>query len=180
MLWGLKKTLSSIPDSVFKKKDLQVYLVQSVQMRTDSSIKSLQNKKAKVFSEISIIKSVSFINKVKKLVLGSDFIEAARLVSDYGLAHSLAKMSFDIGFQTDTNLDPFEERFYELILAIPKDSSSQFEKKLKTLNLDYLYLGQTGGSTLTYSSFIKLDIKELKKNYNTGLKKVVLKDASSV
>ena len=149
-----EKEKSSWPQNDFKK-DEQVYLIHLHQCLMPNVLLS---KNKNFYGNLDVKKLFQWSESIRSI---SSKIKSASVVHSFGLAYTLAKMSFkgiSVNVENDL-LDPFQTRMYEIVCTT-KESKSSFEKTLKSLNLEYSYLGKTQPDIFSYGSQIKLSIKD--------------------
>lgn len=142
----------------FEKEGHNIYLIYEHQCWVNSF-------KNCFYGEI-IFKSMSeWIQKIK--ILSGKGVTSSRVVGRWGIASTLSQMMIPrgCGAVVTCDLDPFQERLYELIMTTSKENASAFEASLKELNLRFMKIGYTQGTLFDFKNLLTVPVSEIRDSF---------------
>ena len=156
------------PQHFFEKSEENIYLIPLHQcfLNTVNSFfnPSLQNC---FYGNLNAKKISVWMHQLIELFQKS-FISSSRLVGRWGLGYTLSQMTMvqGVGVDIQWDGDPFQERLYEIVLAVSENQTALFEKQCRQFNLPFIKIGRTGGSCFIYKDCLNLSVQEIQKHYN--------------
>lgn len=164
------KTDGLLPMSYFQKKKEAIYLIYLHQSSVSGMSSQLLGENLCYEGELDLDKINKWLHHLI-CISNEKEIQSIRMVGKFGLSYTLSRMTIPkgIGAKISSSLDPFQERLYEIVMTADVSEKKIFENKLQQLSLDYIELGETGSSSLSYNKDIKLDVKDIKRSYFESL-----------
>ena len=152
------------PQHFFEKSGENIYLISLNQCFLNTVNPSLQTC---FYGDLNAKKISEWMQRLIKLFQES-FISTSRVVGRWGLGYTLSRMTMvqGVGAEIQWGEDPFQERLYEIVLAVSENQRALFEKKCRQFNLSFVKIGRTGGSRFIYKDCLNLSVQEIQKHYN--------------
>jgi phosphoribosylformylglycinamidine synthase len=182
-LVGLRPTIDAIPESIFTKENLSVYIIRIPGFVTGGFLQEQKNGEAFFEGSLDIVRAAQFVKSVRR-ICACPAVNSTRVVGKYGLAYALARLCTNVGVKIESEKlgsirphlrtsDLFSESFYEVLVAIEPIQKvlflEAFNQELKTLkDIEMQYLGETGGSRLQVGSLLSCELESLHKEYKEG------------
>lgn len=159
---GLKKN-SSWPKDYFEEKQ-KIYLIDFYQCYSNGLSAEVFSEKSCFYGNINSKNLNIWIHKLVSICREKE-VKSSRAVGKLGLIYALCLMTVKgVGALIHCDLDPFQERFYEVIVTVSSGHESEFfEKKLKTLSLNYQCIGETQPHELSWPHQFHLSVSQIQK-----------------
>ena len=167
-LVGLKNE-NPWPKNHFQSTGENIYLVHTHQCYLNGLSAEVFNESPLFYGEIDCDQMNIWIHKLLSLSCEKEVL-SARAVGKFGLAYAVFRMTLN-GWGAEIEcgeLDPFQERLYEVIFTVSSKNQKNFEQKLKTLALNYKQIGRTIPKKLSFSNYFSLNIDKVKKSYQSS------------
>lgn len=170
---GLRETIEGIPVSHFARAGDEIVLVRAPMLMISGLEAERVGRALLGFGTIDMDKANSLIQLVKGLSEG-DSVVASRVVGKFGLGYALARMtSGGIGAKIRVAEDRplFAEWLYEVLLVVPPAELSHLQAAVRACaahDLQLEHLGTTGGPDLEIVNRLKVPVKTLKQQYESG------------
>lgn len=169
-LVGLKAQLSKTPQSDFTHLDDEILLLQLGSGLSSGYWSEINKRQSRfIFNESPEV----LATKIQKLsqIVGEHEIHSSRVVGNFGLSLTLSKMclSKGLGAKITGDLQPWDEPFYQVVMALPASRVSGLEAALKAADISVQKIGQVTGKSLLWNQ-VELSCSQLKDAYDQSWK----------
>lgn len=167
-LVGLRQTLEDMPASGFVNEGEHVILVTLSEGLSAGYQSELKGQPAQGGIDINL-DDLAEKTKALREVVNAGSVSASRIVGNFGLAYTLARMTLDnhlgviVSEAEPTTLEPF----YQVVLTTPESHSQELLKRLEDHHLPAKKIAVVGGSSLQWGA-LDLTVTEIKENYETS------------
>lgn len=189
-LIGLRDSVDGLPKDQFSRAGLAIYLISFRGMTLGGLYQEESEGESYGTGSMDAKNVAQYISFVREVVNLGPGLESSRVVGKYGLAYALARMSChenQIGAKVDfealrlvrdeiDELAFFEERLYEVIVAVDNDRSALFEEFVnERINKNDLIqvhrLGTTEEGRLQLGTWLNVDVNKIREAYYSGWEK---------
>ena len=163
------KTKWSGPKDFFEKEGSAIYLITLHQCYTNGLLAEIKNKPVCFYGDLDLKSFQIWLGKILSLCREKE-VASTRAVGKLGLAYTLFLMTLKgMGAEIHCDLDPFQERLYEVIAVVSPSDQKKFEEKIKKLSLNYQMIGKTAPRLLSYNKIFSFKLEQIHTAYSSAI-----------
>ena len=170
-LVGLRDRVEDIPKSSFVESGDDIYLLRFGDSKATGYQAEIFGLENKLNFDVDLQELNSFIKSLYG-VCKSSVVRSSRVVGNFGLAYTFAKMSLESqqGAQIDCDEDYFTEPFYSVVLTARKGDEEKLSQLLKATGFTSCRVGEVGGDKLLWKD-LNISVVDVKKGYESAWQK---------
>ncbi len=167
-LIGLRPSVNNIPASGFVNEEDQVILVTLADGQSNGLSAEIKGETSRYAFDTPLLDLAKATTALREIV-NAGGVNASRIVGNFGLAYTLAKMTLPNGKGVDVKYDgpSTHEPFYQVILTASKANSEFLLKQLRDKNLSAEVIGSVKGDSLNWNGKT-LSANTIKEVYDTS------------
>ncbi|MEM7645777.1 MAG: phosphoribosylformylglycinamidine synthase subunit PurL [Pseudomonadota bacterium] len=169
-LVGLRDNLTHLPGSDFVDEGDEILLLTLGKGFSNASFAEFQTQESHFSWDNDLSELARKTNLLKDLVM-SHPVKSSRIVGNYGLAMTLAKMTLSgRGAIVDCEQSPFLEPFYQVVMTVAPEDAKNVLADAESQGLTVESIGSVAGKKLKWKT-IDLGLEQVKESYENAWSK---------
>lgn len=167
-LVGLRNSLNNIPTSDFVAEGDEILLVTLAQGQSTGFHGEIQKQTSQFYFDGDLQSLAQATSALREVVNGGG-VKSSRIVGNFGLAYTLAKMTMGQGLGADIHWEGPKtfEPFYQVVLTVGSDDDEYVLKQLRDKKLQVDVVGVVKGTELKWDD-MQYSTNEIKETYETS------------